>query len=282
MIYKLSLLLIFILILGLSVGCSDREEPETNIGSTAKADEALKQAKTYLNSAGVETSFGDPSMLTRPEDFIPQPNELASKDKQENLQKAIEQLNIVLSEIEQGASLAPSLAPIGSLSDRGIVHFYLGLAYILEAISRLLISDDPDTTFILTYDPNANMGEWFTYGISSKTKAKLDAIKNPMEYPTAFTEKERQAIIDAVDLISNALVKPASASILPQTSSVEGSPYIHSAIWHFEQAVLLLSEYSPDLKKALQDFNKEIERFEEILQENAIMWGFTYTARPRG
>jgi len=278
MIRIFSLLLIFALMLGLLSGCSEREEAETYSGFSPAADAALKQAESYLKLAGVKTSFDDPGELAKPEDLIPTPNEIASKEKQEYIQKSIEQLNIVISEIEQEAALAPSLAPIGSLSDRGIVHFYLGIAYVLDAISRLLTSDDPATTFILTYDPDAEMSEWFKYGISLETQAKLATVSSPLDYPLVFTLKERQAIIDAVDLIGDAVVKPASASILPQTSSVNGPPYLHSAMWHFEKAVFLLSEYSPDLKEPLEEFNDEVKEFESLLQKNAESWGFTYTS----
>jgi len=280
MIRSFSLMLIFAVVLSLLSGCSEREEPETYNGSTPEADAALKQAESYLKLAGLKISFDDPGELAKPEDLIPKPNEIASKEKQEYIQKAIEQLNIVVSEIEQEAALAPALAPIGSLSDRGIAHFYLGLAYILDAISRLLTSDDPATTFVLTYDPDAEMGEWFKYGITLETQAKLDAVKNPLDYPLVFTLKDRQAIIDAIDLIGDAAVKPASASIQPQTSSVNGPPYLHSAIWHFEKAVFLLSEYAPDLKEPLQEFIDEVDNFESILHENAERWGFTYSSAP--
>lgn len=271
-------LLILVLLLGLLSGCSEREDAEDYSGSSATANAALEKAENYLDLAGVKTSFEDPGELSKPEDLVPQPNELASLEKQENLKKAIDQLNIVITELDKEASLAPSAAPIGSLSDRGVVHFYLGLAYVLEAISRLLTSDDPETTFILTYDPNAAMGEWFTYGISKTTKAKLDAVKNPLDYPLVFTEKERQAIIDAVDLISNGIVRPLSPSIQPQSSSVDGPPYIHSAIWHFYNAIDLLSEYAPDLEEPLREFYDQISVFESILHDNAETWGFTYTS----
>jgi hypothetical protein len=277
MIRRCSLLLILAVMLGLLIGCSERIEPTTFAGSSTKADTALKEAQRNLNLAGVKTTFDDPGALSKPADFIPVPSELARVDRQENLNRAIEQLNIVVSELDQEVQSGSSFEPAGSLSDRGIVHFYLGLSYILEAISRLLLSDDPETTFILEYDPNAPTGVWFTYDISQETKTKLDSTTNPLDYPLAFTIKERQAIIDAIDLISDATAKPSSARIQPQASSVNGPPYIHSAIWHFIQAINLLGEYNPELRQSLQDFNDQIDKFESLLQTKAKSWGFSYT-----
>ncbi|MGB9595055.1 MAG: hypothetical protein ACPL7B_02135 [Candidatus Poribacteria bacterium] len=274
-----SLLFISLMLLILLMGCADREEYSTAIGSTPKADAALKEAEKNLKDVGVIVSFKDPGELAHPQNLVPKPENIASQEKQKKIADAIVQLNIVISEIEQEAKLAP---PIGSVSDRGIVHFYLGLAYLLDAISRLLISDDPKTTFIIEYNPNANSGEWFTYGISNETKAKLDSIKNPLEYPNAFTEKERQAIIDALDLINDAVVKPKSPDIKPQSSTVNGPPYLHSAIWHFKKAIGLLGEYNAELRDALKDFNSQIDKFESIIKQNAELWGFSYTSSQEG
>jgi hypothetical protein len=273
----LSLLLVSLMILAFLSGCSEREETATNSGSTLKADTALKSAEQNLKSAGVPISFDDPSQLAKPEELVPDPKILGTVEKQKNLQEAITQLNIVLSELEQEAKLAP---PIGSVSDLGMVHFYLGLAYVLDAISRLLISDDPNTTFIIEYDPKASTGDWFKYDISKEVKAKLDATKNPLEYPLAFTVKERQALIDAVDLVNDAAVRPADKNIQPQSSSVNGPPYLNSALWHFEKAIELFAQYDPDLQDALEEFNIQIDKFESMLQQDSERWGFTYTSSP--
>jgi len=274
----LILLLVSAMMFAFLSGCSEREEQTTASGSTPKADSALKAAEQNLKAAGVPTSFEDPGQLAKPADLVPLINELGSVEKQKNLEEAINQLNTVLSEIEQETKLAPPM--IGSISDRGMVHFYLGLAYVLDAISRLLISDDPKTTFILEYDPNAPSGQWFKFGISSEVKAKIDSTKNSLEYPLVFTEKERQAIIDAIDLINDAAVRPADKSIQPQSSSVNGPPYLNSALWHFEKAVELFAQYDPDLQDALEEFNVQINKLESLLQEDSESWGFTYTKSP--
>ena len=273
----LSLLLVSLIVFAFLSGCSEREETTTNSGSTLKADTALKSAEQNLKSAGVPISFDDPGQLAKPEELVPDLIMLGTVEKQKNLQEAITQLNIVLSELEQEAKLAP---PIGSVSDLGMVHFYLGLAYVLDAISRLLISDDPNTTFIIEYDPKISTDAWFKFDISKEVKAKLDATKNPLEYPLAFTVKERQAIIDAVDLINDAIVKPKDKNIQPQSSSVNGPPYLNSALWHFEKAIKLFAQYDPDLQDALEEFNAQIDKFESMLQQDSERWGFTYTSSP--
>jgi hypothetical protein len=276
MIRILNLLLVSVMILAFLIGCSEREETTTNSGSTLKADTALKSAEQNLKSAGVPISFDDPSQLAKPEKLVPDLKILGTVEKQKNLQEAITQLNIVLSELEQEAKLAP---PIGSISDQAMVHFYLGLAYVLDAISRLLISDDPNTTFIIEYDP-AFISGWFKFDISKEVKAKLDATKNPLEYPLAFAVKERQAIIDAVDLLNNAAVRPTDKNIQPQSSSANGPPYVNSALWHFEKALELFAQYDPDLQDALKEFNIQIDKFESMLQQDSERWGFTYTSSP--
>ena len=272
----LSLLLVSLIVFAFLSGCSEREETTTNSGSTLKADTALKSAEQNLKSAGVPISFDDPGQLAKPEELVPDPKILGTVEKQKNLQEAITQLNIVLSELEQEAKLAP---PIGSVSDLGMVHFYLGLAYVLDAISRLLISDDPNTTFIIEYDPKAS-SDWFKFDISKEVKAKLDATKNPLEYPLAFTVKERQAIIDAIDLVNDAVVRPTDKNIPPQSSSVNGPPYLNSAIWHFEKAIDFFGQYAPNYRDAIDKFNVQIGKFESMLQNDSEKWGFTYTSSP--
>ena len=272
----LSLLLVSLIVFAFLSGCSEREETTTNPGSTLKADTALKSAEQNLKSAGIPISFDDPGQLAKPEELVPELKSLGTVEKQKNLEEAINQLNTVLSELEQEAKLAP---PIGSVSDLGMVHFYLGLAYVLDAISRLLLSDDPNTTFIIEYDPKAS-SDWFKLDISKEVKAKLDATKNPLEYPLAFTVKERQAIIDAVDLVNDAVVRPTDKNIPPQSSSVNGPPYVNSALWHFEKAIGLFAQYDPDLQDALEEFNIQIDKFESMLQQDSEKWGFTYTSSP--
>ena len=272
-----SLLLVSVMMLAIFSGCSERDESATASGSTPKADSALNEAKKNLKAAGIPISFEDPGELAHPEDLVPALIELENIEKQKNLEEAINQLNTVVSELEQEAKLAP---PIGSISDRGMVHFYLGLAYVLDAISRLLLSDDPSTTFIIEYNPDAPDGVWFKFDVSKEVHAKLDATKNPLEYPFAFTVKERQAIIDAIDLINDAAVKPADKNIQPQSSSVNGAPYLHSALWHFEKAISLFSQYAPEYRDAIEEFNTQIDKLESLLQEDSIRWGFTYTSSP--
>lgn len=274
----LSLLLVSLIVFAFLSGCSERDETTTNSGSTLKADTALKSAEQNLKSAGVPVSFDDPSQLAKPEELVPDIITLGSVEKQKNLQESITQLNIVLSELEQEAKLAPPT--VGSDSDLAMVHFYLGLAYVLDAISRLLISDDPNTTFIIEYDPKISTDAWFKFDISKEVKAKLDATTNPLEYPLAFTVKERQAIIDAVDLVNDAAVRPTDKNIPPQSSSVNGPPYLESAIWHFEKAIGLFAQYDPDLQDALDEFNTQIDKFESMIQQDSEKWGFTYTSSP--
>jgi hypothetical protein len=271
----LSLLLVSLIVLTFLSGCSERDEATTNSGSTLKADAALKLAEQNLKSAGVPVSFDDPGQLAKPEDLVPDLVTLGTVEKQKNLQEAITQLNIVLSELEQEAKPAPPT--VGSISDQAMVHFYLGLAYILDAISRLLASDDPNTTFIIEYDPEISTDFWFRFDISQEVKAKLDATTNPLEYPLAFTVKERQALIDAVDLADNAIIRPADNNIPPQSSSVDGPPYLESALWHFEKAAELFAQYDPDLQEALDKFNIQIDKLESMIQQDSVRWGFTYT-----
>lgn len=262
-------------------GCAEREEETVSPGSTEQADSALRKAEDNLIAVGVKMSFEDPGELTQPEKFIPKLIDLASQDKQKKLEEAIGQLNIVISELERKKP-APSAFEyyydtIGSTSDMALLNFYIGVAYLLDAISRLLISDDPNETFILDFNPDTTYGNWFTFDISKEVKEKLDNTKNPLDYPLAFTEKERQEIINAIKLISDALVKPSSPNIQPQSPSVKDPPYKNSAIWHFEKSISLFSQYNPEIKKSLDDFNKQIKEFESMLQKDSNKWGFTYT-----
>jgi hypothetical protein len=281
MIRKNTVLLVSILssILLLSFGCSEREESTVAPGSTLKADIALKEAEAKLEAAGVSLSFDEPGELVHPEDLLPDPVDLSDLEKQSNFEQAIEQLNIVLAEIEREVDAAP----LGSISDRALVHLHLGFSYLFEAVSRLLISDDPEETFIMERNPGAASGGLYTFGISPITQAKLDATEDSLDYPLAFTVKERQAIIDAADLIDDAIVKPKAPDIQPQFSSVDRPPYTGgSTVWHFEKACSLFGEYGSDeqIKEALEDFNERLEELRSKLQEKSESWGFIYTRPP--
>lgn len=259
-----------------SFGCSEREESVVAPCSTLKADNALREAETKLESAGIILSFGEPGELMHPENLIPDPDDLAGVDKQEKFEEVIHQLNIVLAEIESEAQVDTSC----SVSDQALVNFYLGFVYLFDSISRLLNSDDPAETFIIGFDPDASNNYWYTFDVSSATHAKLDATKDPLDYPLAFTAKERQAIIDAADLIDDAVVKPKDPEIQPQLSSVHRPPYSNYAIWHFDRAARLFGEYQSEVTEALNEFNESVEDMRERLQDGAQSWGFTYTLPP--
>ena len=278
MIYKNSILLGLIIssILLFFPGCSEKEETGVAPGSTLKADDTLREAEANLEAAGISLSFDEPGELLYPENLLPDPSNLGNTEKRKNLEEAIEKLNIVLAELEREVPEGT----LGSISDRALVHFYLGFAYFFDAISRLLISDDPSETFIIKFDPVKPCNRFYTFDISPIVRAKLYAAKDPLEYPLAFTVKERQAIMDTADLIDDAIVKPEALNIQPQFSSVDKPPYSKYAIWHFQRAANLFGQYKPDLRDALEDFNACLENWRAGLQNNLEKWSFTYTVPP--
>jgi len=259
-------------------GCFERNDPITALGSTSKADEALKKAETILEKIGITFTLKDPGGLTNPEDLVPNLGnvlrELGSVEKEMDLEEAVVQLNIVLSELEQEAKGE------SSLSDMAMVHFYLGITYLLDAVSRFLISDDPEETFIIEYDPKSPSGKWFAFDISMRVKVKLVLTDNPLDYPLIFTLKERQAFIDAADLIGDTKLKPRAPNIQPQSSSVDRPPFLKSALWHLEQAVNFAQQYSPDLVEIHEEFNRNISDLEDTIRQDSVDWGYTYILPP--
>ncbi len=252
--------------------CSEREELIAAPCSTEKADNALKAAKAMWEAAGISFSLDEPGDLLHPEDLIPEPEDLAYTEKQVNFEEAIAQLNIVLSELEQqGGSCVQD-----SISDRALVHFHLGFLYTFDAISRLLLSDDPEETFIIKRNSDDPASFWYTFDVSPEVQAKLDATEDPLEYPLAFTVAERQAIMDAADLLDDAVVKPLEPNIQPQYSSVDRNPYTGSAIEHFEKAGKLFEQYNSEIADGLEGLNKSLEEMRAILEENAKAWGLSY------
>ncbi len=248
------------------------EEPTAAPGSTPEADNALKEAEIALEAAGFKIFLDEPGDLMHPEDMIPDPAELGDAEKQANFEESIVQLNIVLFELERQIEGEP----IGSISDRALVHLYLGFAYCFDAISRLLISDDPEETFIIERNTDDPDNPWYTFGVSSAVQAELDATEDPLEYPLVFTVQERQAIIDAADLIDDAVVKPKEPGIQPQFSSVDRPPYTRYAVWHFQKAADLFGQYSSEVMDTVNMLNEALEDMRAMLQEQAEGWGFIY------
>ena len=267
----LSVFIIWCVLISLS-GCLVEGEPTVVSGSTPEADNALKEAEAQLEAAGFTVSLDDPGDLTHPEDLIPDPGDLGDPEDQASFEESIVQLNIVLAELEQETEDGL----LGSVSDRGLVHLYLGFAYYFDAISRLLLSDDPEETFIIGSNAADPDSSWYTFGVSLAVQKGLDDTEDPLEYPLVFTVKERQAIIDAADLIDDAVVKPKESSIQPQFSSVDRPPYTRSASWHFQKSAELFGQYSTEIMDALDAFNETLEDVRDILQEKAEEWGFIY------
>ena len=159
-------LIIFVALL-LSFGCSEREEPTVAQGSTLKADNALKEVEAKLEAVGISLSFDEPGELMHPEDLIPNPDDLKGADKQKSFEESIEQLNMALAELEQEGQSDP----LGSISDRALVHLHLGFLYVLDAVSRLLNSDDPVETFIMKSGTDASPDQWYTFDVSPEVHA---------------------------------------------------------------------------------------------------------------
>jgi hypothetical protein len=266
--------LLLSLILFFSSGCYEREDPVVASGSTLEADNALREAEAKLETMGLSLSFEEPGDLILPEKLIPDPGVLADEIKQKDFEEIIGKLNVVLTELEQEG---PN-SPLGSVSDMALVHLYLGLVYVFDAMTRLQISDDPAETLVI--ENNTQDGFWYSFGVSPATKAELDAVQNPLDYPLVFTHKERQAIIDAADLIDDAIVKPRAPEIQPRLSSVDRPPYSKYAIWHFEKAATLFGQYKPDVKDALDDLNESLGDMRAEIQARSESWGFTYTLPP--
>jgi len=267
---------IILCVLFLFSGCAEDEEPDDVArGSTADAEAALKVAEEKLEAAGISMSFDEPGELVHLEDLLPTTEDLEGPENQSRFEDAIGALNTVLAELEQETEDGY----LGSTSDRALVHLYLGFSYLFDAISRLLISDDPAETFIIELNPGG-LGPLYNFGVSPIVQAELDATENSQDYPRAFTHKERQAIIDAADLIDDAIVKPIAPDIQPRLSSVDRPPYSRHSIWHFEKAAVLFNEYSPEIGLSLEKFNQNLENMRTKIQSRAEDWGFTYTLPP--
>ena len=269
--------LIMICALLLFSGCAEEEDQnDVAPGSTLEAENALKEAEDKLEEAGLSLSFEEPGDLTHLEDLLPDTDDLADAENQGRFEESISALNTVLSELEQETENSP----LGSISDRALVHLYLGFVYLFDAISRLLLSDDPAEDFIIEFNPGDSEEPLYNVDASPELKAALRAKEDPLDYPLAYTQKERQAIADAADLIDDAIVKPLAPDIQPRYSSVDRPPYSRYAIWHFQRAAILFNEYAPEIGVSLDNFNEEVDKMREKLQRRAEGWGFSYTLPP--
>ncbi|MBM3214168.1 hypothetical protein FJZ36_04555 [Candidatus Poribacteria bacterium] len=272
-------------LIAMPFGCSSRDEmrEEDLPAAVQEANRALAAAEAALKAANIEISFENVSELDSLREVLPDPDELAKPETQDNLEVAITEFYNVfdamevsldpleLMALERNVPASPAqLKDLGlSTSDQALVHLYLGYLYALDAVSRL--QQAGEDLFQIAYPRDLVSGKVYEFQLLVDIQGM-----SPDEVIALFGPEQRQAVLDAVALLTGGKINVGGL-----TPDLDPTVFRRSAIYHVAQAVLLANEISPQLKNALDDLDTTVNEqlAAEILRE-VESWGFTLEALP--
>ena len=303
------IIILIVMLASFQLGCSDRDdiaevqEPDATL---QQASVALNRAEAAMEKAGVDINFSDVGSLANLSAILPNPLELGLLEDQTLLQQGIGALYEVLDAVGENVPIAQAPANPAqegfkiSAPDLALVHVHLGYLYVLEAVRILTregwgkdgVPDTADDLFRITFPENPeleNLTEVYQFELTERGQAKFDEIENnpgsrPEDYLKEFRASERQAIIDALMLLTGAKVK---VSAFPDVNDADGQPITEQraqvdraicrqdALFHLERALDKAEEIAPDLADEFDEFNEIIaEAFAEDFLDQTLQWGF--------
>lgn len=260
--------------------CAERDTLEGEKDPVLQqANQALQRAEEALKAANVAISFDDIAHLDNLQQFLPDPDEIASATSQKNLELAVasfyevfDMLNISLDPIE----LVPLEAPAAEISeialsksDLAMIHLYLGYAYTLNAVARAqAVGGD---LYTIEYTPDAPGGQIYKFRLLKDVKGL-----SPSQVLALFSGAQRQAAVDMVALLTGGKVH--AEGLRP---ALDAATYRRSALYHLTKGAELAADISPHLDRAMKDLLETIESklTAELLAEIED-WGFTLEALP--
>ncbi|RKY01205.1 hypothetical protein DRP77_10160 [Candidatus Poribacteria bacterium] len=279
---KFMLLIALILLMG----CASREREEgVAPGSTSKADEAVAKAEAIMASAGIALSFDELGSVSDLNEMLPDPLEIAQLEKsviEESVASLYEALD-ELGDVTVPASPAPALEVRPSKSDLAMLHLHLAYLYVLEAVRRLMLVRGDMYTISFPEEPVTETLEVYRFELSPEAEERFkrleeDPTTTPYDYLKQFTIAQRQAILDALVLLTGVEIyieaNPA-LGIPAQRPQVDRSIFRRDALYHLEKALGYAVGIAPALEEAFQEFKRTVqENFSYKLLEDARRWGF--------
>ncbi|MBT3270209.1 hypothetical protein HN371_23890 [Candidatus Poribacteria bacterium] len=271
------------LVVGGSIGCADRvdEIDEVDIApQLVTAGEALANAERLMEQAGVAIDFDDASQLENLQENLPNPNELKDPAVQENIEGAIGSLNEVFDVM--GTTLpAEELVPFGapaqgnlpqvslSTSDEAMILVHLAYLTSLDAVSMLAqVGGD---LFQIEYPASFDTGEVYEFVLNLDTSSM-----DPDEILARFGDEQRQAMLDAVMILTGGVVSAAG-----RRPDVDGNLHRRSGLFYLNLAAERIAENSAEVEDAIGELRDTVNKnlSLEILQELGA-WGFTIESLP--
>lgn len=271
------------LVVGGLVGCADRvDEPdEVDIPpELVTAGVALAEAERLMELAGVEIDFDDASQLENLEGNLPNPNDLADPAVQENIEGAIGSFNAVFDAFDTalppeqlvpyGAPAQGNRPPVSlSTSDESMILVYLAYLTSLDAVSMLTqVGGD---LFQIDYPADFDTGEVYDFVLNLDTSSM-----SPDEILDRFEPQQRQAVLDAVQILTGGVVTAAG-----RTADIDGDLHRRSALFYLNLAAERIAADSAEVEDAIAELRATVnEQLSlEILRELSA-WGFTIESLP--
>ena len=310
----LLVLFVMVSIFGATVlaSCSNRDERSESHAPglfLQEADAALNRAQAAMQRAGIDLQLSDIGTLGHLATILPSPQQLGVLEDQAVIQDAIRAMYEVLDAIgqQQVAQAAPAnptqVDPEISKSDLVLVHIHLAYLYVLDAVRIVTITGwgkdgEPNTSddFCRISFPEEfaledvkGLEEIYVFELTERIQAIFDTIEadpnnRPEDYLQLFSESQRQAILDALQLLLGAeveisafpsLIGSDGKPITEQINSVDLEICRQDALFHLQAALDIGRDIAPDFEEAIDEFNEIIvEVFAEDFLDQILEWGF--------
>ena len=292
-------------------GCSNRDErseSHASVLSLQEADAALNRAEAAMQRAGIDLQLSDIGTLGHLTTILPSPQQLGALEDQAVIQDPIRAMYEVLDAIGQPqVARAPAnpaqIDPEISKSDLVLVHIHLAYLYVLDAVRIVTITGwgedgEPNTSddFCRISFPQESaledvkaVEEIYVFELTERIQAIFDTIEadpnsRPEDYLQLFSESQRQAILDALQLLLGAeveisafpnLIGSDGKPITEQINSVDREICRQDALFHLQAALDIGRDIAPDFEEAIDEFNEIIiDAFAEDFLDQILEWGF--------
>ena len=287
--------LLCLLIIGFLWGCADpdqRVERPTfgdDDGREAKAQAAFLKAQAAIDQTGIGINLSELSDLGNLESILASPEQLEALPETA-IQDAIGAMYSVLDASgeqipsAEGISLLASPAratestdSILSETDQILMHINLAYFYISDAI-RLLQTEKGDL-----FEVGFEDGQYDFY-LTPQAEQKFKNLQSE-EYIRQFSAEQRQAVIDAVVLLTSAKIKVLEQPGVPdidgkliqdQVLSIDRKISRQDVLFHLDRGLQMAKELAPDLEKSINELNKNVaDVFTEEMLDKVAEWGFS-------